>query len=112
MVRKSFFKYILDWIIISDWDLDGFKDVLLPFQSGHVIAMTLSPATVAIDVLPIDAGPLSDMSEVDINLDKIKDENIFDHDKELNNLEILFTKIEDDNWFTLPLKLWTYVISS
>ena len=32
-----------------------------------------------------------------INLDKIKDENIFDHDKELNNLEILFTKIEDDN---------------
>ena len=49
-------------IIISDWDLDGFKDVLLPFQSGHVIAMTLSPATVAIDVLPIDAGPLSDMS--------------------------------------------------
>ena len=27
----------------------------------------------------------------------IKDENIFDHDKELNNLEILFTKIEDDN---------------
>ena len=32
-----------------------------------------------------------------INLDKIKDENLFDHDKELNNLEILFTKIEDDN---------------
>ena len=24
-------------------------------------------------------------------------ENIFDHNKELNNLEILFTKIEDDN---------------
>ena len=60
-------------IIISDWDLDGFKDVLLPFQSGHVIAMTLSPATVAIDVLPIDAGPLSDMSVVDINLDNIND---------------------------------------
>ena len=31
------------------------------------------------------------------NLDKIRDENIFDHDKELNNLKILFTKIEDDN---------------
>ena len=28
---------------------------------------------------------------------KIKDENIFDHEMELNNLEILFTKIEDDN---------------
>ena len=32
-----------------------------------------------------------------INLDKIKDENIFDHDKELKDLEILFNKIEDDN---------------
>ena len=30
-------------------------------------------------------------------INKIKDEDIFDHDKELNNLEILFTKIEDDN---------------
>jgi len=60
-------------IIVSDWDLDGFKDVLLPFQSGHIVAMTLSPASVAIDILPIDAGPLSDMSVVDINLDNIND---------------------------------------
>ena len=60
-------------IIVSDWDSDGFKDILLPFQSGHVVAMTLSPATVAIDVLPIDAGPLSDMSVVDINLDNVND---------------------------------------
>ena len=35
--------------------------------------MTLSPATVATDVLPIDAGPLSDMSVVDINSDNIND---------------------------------------
>ena len=60
-------------IAISDWDSDGFKDVLLPFQSGHVVSMTLSPATVATDVLPIDAGPLSDMSVVDINSDNIND---------------------------------------
>jgi len=37
------------------------------------------------------------ISNQNINLDIIKDENIFDHDKELNNLEILFTKVEDDN---------------
>ena len=60
-------------IVISDWDSDGFRDVLLPFQSGHVVSMTLSPATVATDVLPIDAGPLSDMSVVDINSDNIND---------------------------------------
>ena len=60
-------------IVVSDWDSDGFRDVLLPFQSGHVVSMTLSPATVATDVLPIDAGPLSDMSVVDINSDNIND---------------------------------------
>ena len=54
-------------ITVSDWDSDGFKDILLPFQSGHIVAMTLSPATVAIDVLPIDAGPLSDMSVIAVS---------------------------------------------
>ena len=37
------------------------------------------------------------ISNQNIRLDIIKDENIFNHNKELNNLEILFTKIEDDN---------------
>ena len=60
-------------IVVSDWDSDGFKDVLLPFQSGHVVAMTLSPATVAVEVLPIDAGPLSDISVIDINFDNVND---------------------------------------
>ena len=32
-----------------------------------------------------------------ITIDKIKDENILNNKKELGNLEILFTKIEDDN---------------
>ena len=32
-----------------------------------------------------------------LSIDKINDSNILNHDKELNNLEILFTKIEDDN---------------
>ena len=34
---------------------------------------------------------------VDINIEKINDGNILNHKKELGNLEILFTKIEDDN---------------
>ena len=33
----------------------------------------------------------------DLKVDKINDMKIFNHDKELNNLEILFTKIENDN---------------
>ena len=30
-------------------------------------------------------------------IDKIKDANILNNEKEIGNLEILFTKIEDDN---------------
>ncbi len=33
----------------------------------------------------------------DISIEKINDENILNHKKDLGNLEILFTKIEDDN---------------
>ena len=31
------------------------------------------------------------------SIDKIKDDNILNNEKEIGNLEILFTKIEDDN---------------
>jgi methionyl-tRNA synthetase len=37
------------------------------------------------------------ISVENINLDKIKDSNILNTKKEIGNLEILFTKIEDDN---------------
>ena len=37
------------------------------------------------------------LSSQNINIDKINDEMILDNKKELGNLEILFTKIEDDN---------------
>ena len=37
------------------------------------------------------------ISTRNINIDKINDENIFNHDKELKELEILFAKIENDN---------------
>ena len=51
-------------------------------------------------IIPIATNKVLEAMNIsykNINLSKIKDENIFDHDKELNNLEILFTKIEDDN---------------
>ena len=32
-----------------------------------------------------------------ISIDKIKDNNILNNKKEIGNIEILFTKIEDDN---------------
>ena len=37
------------------------------------------------------------ISNENIKIDKIKDENILNNKKELGNLEILFNKIEDDN---------------
>ena len=37
------------------------------------------------------------ISDKNISIDKIKEDNILDNKKELGNLEILFTKIEDDN---------------
>jgi methionyl-tRNA synthetase len=37
------------------------------------------------------------ISKEDINIEKIRDINSFNHEKELGNLEILFNKIEDDN---------------
>ena len=37
------------------------------------------------------------IKEHDIKISNIANQNIFDHNIELKNLEILFTKVEDDN---------------
>ena len=37
------------------------------------------------------------LSDKNINIDKINDAKVLDNKKELGNLEILFKKIEDDN---------------
>ena len=37
------------------------------------------------------------LSDQDVRIDKIADQNIFKNNKELGNLEILFNKVEDDN---------------
>jgi len=40
---------------------------------------------------------LMNLSAEDISIDKINDDDFFNYEKELNNLEILFNKIENDN---------------
>lgn len=55
--------------IVSDWDSDGFTDVVLAFQSGHIAALTLTPAKLIIDEIPIDSGPISDIKILDVNRD-------------------------------------------
>lgn len=57
----------------TDWDADGFQDILLPFQSGHVIGLTLSPGLVSVSTLPVDGGPMSDMNVADFNHDGFSD---------------------------------------
>jgi hypothetical protein len=37
------------------------------------------------------------ISSENLSIDHIKDDNILNNKKEIGNLEILFTKIEDDN---------------
>ena len=58
---------------LSDWDSDGFSDVLVPFNSGDIVAFTLTPATLVIDLLPISTGPLTQVSVADFNQDTYKD---------------------------------------
>ena len=48
-------------------------------------------------MLQIKYLSMINISDKDISIDKIKEENIFNNKKELGNLEILFNKIEDDN---------------
>ncbi|MFQ6605029.1 MAG: putative Ig domain-containing protein [Fidelibacterota bacterium] len=60
-------------IVESDWDNDGFKDMLLPFKSGHLLALTPTPETTVIDQLSYDGGPLSDLNVGDFNQDKLDD---------------------------------------
>jgi len=57
----------------GDWDADGFLDLILPFGSGHIIAVTPTPVSIVIDHIPADGGPLSDLRIIDINQDGFQD---------------------------------------
>ncbi len=57
----------------TDWDADGFRDVLLAFRNGDVVALTLSDELLAIEKLPVEGGPLSDLKTADFNQDGYSD---------------------------------------
>ena len=58
---------------LTDWDADGFKDVLAPFSSGDIIAFTLTPATLVVDRVPVQPGPLTQIDVADFNQDTFRD---------------------------------------
>ena len=58
---------------LTDWDADGFKDVLASFRSGDIIALTLTPATLVIERVPVQPGPLTQIEIADFNQDTFKD---------------------------------------
>ena len=60
-------------IQLTDWDADGFFDVLVPFNSGDIVAFTLTPATLVIDEVPINNGPLTQVSLEDFDQDTYED---------------------------------------
>ena len=80
---------------VKKTDPERMKNILFTIMEQiKNISILLNP------IIPIATNKVlkaMNISNQNITFDKIKDENIFDHDKELNNLEILFTKIEDDN---------------
>ena len=90
-------------VTITDWDSDGFLDVITPFQSGHLIALTLSEAGIDIDNIPNEAGPLSDVQIGDFDHDTYKDLLLVSG--EMNMITISFgaaTPAEkSENYFTL-----------
>ncbi len=60
-------------IQLTDWDSDGFFDILTSFSSGDIVAFTLTPATLVIDEVPISVGPLSQVCLEDFNQDSFED---------------------------------------
>lgn len=78
-------------ITSCDWDADGFSDIILPFRSGDLIALTLTPATLVIDQLPISGGPLSQIVSSDFDQDSFDDILILS--SELNNISLYSGKM-------------------
>ena len=58
---------------LTDWDADGFFDVIAAFSSGDVISFTLTPATLVIEEVPVNPGPINQISIEDFNKDSFED---------------------------------------
>lgn len=90
-------------LTVSDWDADGFLDVIAPFQSGHLVSMTLSTAGVDVSLIPSEAGPLSDIQVADMNRDGFQDLLLVSG--EMNMITVAYGAQNPDeqieNYFTL-----------
>ena len=60
-------------INLTDWDADGFLDIIVPFSSGDLVAFTLTPATLVIDKIPINLSSLTQIALEDFNQDSFED---------------------------------------
>ncbi len=56
-----------------NWNNDATDDLLIPFQSGHVVSLSLDQQGIDVRELGIEAGPLSDLKHADFNHDGILD---------------------------------------
>ena len=79
----------------------------------HTISEQIKNISILLNpIIPISTKKVLDtinLSDKDISIDNIKKNGVFDYNLDLKNLDILFKKIENDNWFTLPSDLRTDV---
>ena len=91
---NKYFNDLQPWSVKKK-DLDRMNGILHTIvQQIKNISILLSP------VIPISAKKVLNAINIDdkeINLESIKNFDIFNHGKELNDLEILFKKIDNDN---------------
>ena len=82
-------------IIVKKKDPERMKTILFTIaQQIKNISILLNP------IIPNATNKvfsLTNLSTKNISIDKIHDDNFLNYEKELNNLEILFNKIENDN---------------
>jgi hypothetical protein len=87
----------------SDWDKDGFEDLLLPFFNGDIVSLSLFEDFLSVEKLPIDGGPLSSIQLSDFNQDSHDDLLLISGD--MNILSITYGTAsgfsEESEYFTL-----------
>ena len=62
----------------------------MPFSSGNILALTLTPATLVIEEVPITTGPLTQVAIEDVNQDGYED--ILTLSSDINNLTLVSGK--------------------
>ncbi len=91
---NKYFNDLEPWAVKKK-DPDRMKTILFTIvQQIKNISILLNP------IIPNATNKvlsIINFSSEDIKIDKINDDNCLNHDKELDNLEILFNKIENDN---------------